>query len=111
MILMFGLTARTVFGSVRKTGLRKVLCDCHGSTVRVNGQAAQTIPMSPPPPDLEVVDTIDGRKSLPSHGRIQVPYLRTKLQKPDHEFTPESNPDVKRRIDELARYVERPQQK
>lgn len=81
--------------------------------------------MNPPPSDLtllskkndgkfpfdEVVDTIDGRKNIPSHGRIQMPFLGTTLQKPGQEFTPESNADVKRRIDAMARYVESLQQK
>jgi hypothetical protein len=81
--------------------------------------------MNPPPPDFtqltknnggkfpfdDVVDTIDGRKDIPSQGRIQMPFLGTTLQKPGQEFTPESNADVKRRIDAMARYVESLQQK
>jgi len=81
--------------------------------------------MTPPPPNLtqlakknggkfpfdEVVDTIDGRKNIPSHERIQMPFLGTTLQKPGEEFTPQSDAEVKRRIEAMARYVESLQQK
>lgn len=84
-----------------------------------------TVPMNPPPPDLtqlakanggkfpltEVEDIIDGRKTVPSHGRLQMPFLGTTLQQPGKEFTPESDAQVKRRIDAMARYVESLQQK
>jgi hypothetical protein len=81
--------------------------------------------MNPPPPDLtqlakknggkfpfeEVVDTIDGRKDIPSHERLQMPFLGTTLQKPGQEFTPESDAAVKKRIASMARYVAGLQQK
>jgi hypothetical protein len=76
--------------------------------------------MNPPPPDLtllakknggkfpfdEVVNIIDGRKNIPSHERLQMPFLGTTLQKPGEEFTPESDAEVKKRIESMARYVE-----
>ena len=81
--------------------------------------------MNPPPPDLtqlakknggkfpfeEVVDTIDGRKDIPSHERLQMPFLGTTLQKPGQEFTPESDAAVKKKIESMARYVAGLQQK
>ena len=81
--------------------------------------------MNPAPPDLtrlakdnggkfpfnDVVEVIDGRKAVPSHERIQMPFLGTTLQEPGKEFTPESDAQVKRRIEAMARYVESLQQK
>ncbi len=63
--------------------------ECHGSHGKGNGPSLKTIPMNPPPSDLtqlakknggkfpfdEVVDTIDGRKNIPSHERLQMPFL------------------------------------
>ena len=99
--------------------------DCHGSDGKGKGPTTQTVPMKPAPPDLtqlaknnggkfpfnEVADIIDGRKTVPSHERIQMPFLGTKLQQPGREFTPESDAEVKRRIDAMAQYVESLQQK
>jgi mono/diheme cytochrome c family protein len=98
---------------------------CHGSDGKGNGSFNQTVPMNPPPPDLtqmssrnggkfpfqEVVDIIDGRKAVPSHERIQMPFLGTTLQKSGQEFTPESDAEVKKRIEAMARYVQSLQQK
>ena len=55
--------------------------------------------------------TIDGRKNIPSHERLQMPFLGATLQKPGQEFTPESDAEVKKRIEAMARYVESLQQK
>ena len=90
-----------------------------------DGSDVQTIPMHPPPSDLtqltkenggkfpfdEVVETIDGRKNIPSHERLEMPFLGATLQKPGQEFTPESDAEVKKRIDAMARYVESLQRK
>ena len=99
--------------------------DCHGADAKGKGPTTMTIPMNPAPPDLtqlaknnggkfpltEVEDIIDGRKTVPSHERIQMPFLGTTLQQPGKEFTPESDAEVKRRIEAMARYVESLQQK
>ena len=91
-----------------------------GLVVRATVRTSTTIPMHPPPSDLtqltkdnggkfpfdEVVDTIDGRKNIPSHERLQMPFLGETLQKPGQEFTPESDAEVKKRIEAMARYVE-----
>ena len=98
---------------------------CHGDDGKGNGPSVRIIPMNPPPPNItllaknnggkfpfgEVVDIIDGRKTVPSHERIQMPFLGTTLQQPSKEFTPESDTAVKRRIEAMARYVESLQQK
>lgn len=94
--------------------------DCHGKNAEGNGPLIAQIPMSPPPSDLtmlasrhggkfpfdEVVDEIDGRKAIPSHERIQMPFWGVTLQKHGQEFTPASDAEVKRRIDAIARYLE-----
>jgi mono/diheme cytochrome c family protein len=94
--------------------------DCHGKDGRGNGPLVKQIPMSPPPSDLtllatahggkfpfdEVVDVIDGRKAVPSHERIQMPFWGVTLQKPGQEFSPASDAEVKRRLDAIAHYLE-----
>lgn len=125
LILALTLTARTAAAQSGKQDYETYCADCHGPGAKGNGPGSLTIPMTPPPPDLtqlakknggkfpfdEVVDTIDGRKNIPSHERIQMPFLGTTLQKRGKEFTPESDAEVKRRIEAMARYVESLQQK
>jgi mono/diheme cytochrome c family protein len=125
LILMVASSARTAAAQSGKQDYETYCADCHGASGKGNGPAVATIPMSPPPPDLtqlakknggkfpfdEVVDTIDGRKNVPSHERIQMPFLGATLQKEGKEFTPESDAEVKRRIESMARYVESLQQK
>ncbi len=125
LIVVSGLTAWAAAAQSGKQDYDAYCAECHGPDGKGNGPSTLTIPMSPPPSDLtllskknngkfpfdEVVDTIDGRKNIPSHERIQMPFLGTTLQKPGQEFTPESNADVKRRIDAMARYVESLQQR
>jgi mono/diheme cytochrome c family protein len=123
MVLLF--TARTAVAQSGKQDYETYCAACHGSGGNGNGPARLTIPMTPPPPDLtqltkknggkfpfeEVVDIIDGRKNITAHGRIQMPFLGTTLQKPGNEFTPESDAEVKRRIESMARYVQSLQKK
>jgi hypothetical protein len=125
LILVLVLTARTAAAQSGKQDYEAYCADCHGAGAKGNGPATLTIPMAPPPPDLtqlakknggkfpfdEVVDTIDGRKNVPSHERIQMPFLGAILQKRGKEFTTESDVEVKRRIESMARYVESLQQK
>ncbi|HVA76943.1 MAG TPA: cytochrome c [Candidatus Binataceae bacterium] len=94
--------------------------DCHGKDARGNGPLVKQIPMAPPPSDLtllasarggkfpfdDVVDVIDGRKAIPSHARIQMPFWGVTLQKPGQEFSPASDAAVKQRIQAIARYLE-----
>lgn len=125
LILMFVLTSLPAAAQTGKQDYDAYCAECHGPGGKGNGPSVETIPMNPQPPDLtvlsrknggkfpfdEVVDVIDGRKNIPSHGRIQMPFLGTTLQQPGKEFTPESDATVKRRIDAMARYVESLQQK
>jgi hypothetical protein len=125
VVMTLALTARTAAAQSGKQDYEAYCAECHGSAGKGNGPSVQVIPMNPPPPDLtqlakknggkfpfdEVVDTIDGRKNIPSHERIQMPFLGATLQKRGQEFTPESDAEVKRRIESMARYVETLQQK
>jgi cytochrome c1 len=125
VILLLALTTGPAAAQSGKQDYESYCADCHGAGGKGNGPAVATIPMTPPPPDLtklakknggkfpfnEVVDTIDGRKNIPSHERIHMPFLGTTLQKSGKEFTPESDAEVKRRIEATARYVESLQQK
>ncbi len=103
-----------------KADYRRYCADCHGDDATGNGPLVHQIPMSPPPSNLtllarahggtfpfaEVVKYIDGRNSIPSHERIQMPFWGVTMQKPNHEFTPKSNAEVTRRIAAMARYIE-----
>ncbi len=125
VIMMPAVTVQPAAAQSGKQDYDTYCADCHGSDGKGNGQSAQVIPMNPPPADLtqlaiknggkfpidEVVEIIDGRKNIPSHERLQMPFLGTTLQKPGQEFTPESNASVKKRIEAIARYVETLQRK
>ncbi len=125
LAVLLALTARTGAAQSGKQDYETYCAECHGPRGKGNGPSQQVIPMNPSPPDLtqlakenggkfpfdEVVNTIDGRKQIPSHERIQMPFLGTTLQKPGQEFTPESDASVKLRIEAMARYVESLQQK
>ncbi len=125
LIIALELTASTAAAQSGKQDYEQYCADCHGSVGKGNGPYVQTLPMHPPPSDLtqltkdnggkfpfdEVVETIDGRKNIPSHERLEMPFLGATLQKPGQEFTPESDAEVKKRIDAMARYVESIQRK
>ena len=96
LVALLALTAPTVAAQSGKQNYETYCADCHGPGGKGNGPSLQVIPMNPPPPDLtqlakknggkfpfdEVVDTIDGRKNIPSHERLEMPFLGTTLQKP-----------------------------
>ena len=125
LLLAIMLTARLAAAQSGKQDYDAYCAECHGRDGKGNGPTTQTIPMNPAPPDLTVlakqnggkfpfdavVDIVDGRKNIPSHERIQMPFLGTTLQQPGKEFTAASDAAVKRRIDAMARYVESLQQK
>ncbi len=127
-LLLNLLLAATVRSAAAQPGIRdyqNYCAECHGLHGKGDGPSRLTIPMNPPPNDLtvmakknggtfpfdEVVDSIDGRKNIPSHARLQMPFWGTTLQQPGKEFTPESDAEVKKRIESMARYVESIQQK
>ncbi len=94
--------------------------DCHGADGKGNGPANKTIGMSTKPADItllaalhggkfpfdEVVDIVDGRKAIPSHERLEMPFFAVKLQNPGEGFNPASDAAVKKRIDAIVTYVE-----
>jgi mono/diheme cytochrome c family protein len=120
LIVMLALAAGTAAAESGKQDYDAYCADCHGSDGKGSGPSTSTIPMNPPPTDLtqmtkkndgkfpfdQVVDIIDGRKSIPSHERVQMPFLGTTLQQPGKEFTPQSDAEVRQRIESMARYVE-----
>ena len=87
ILTILGVDTRSAAAQSGKQDYEKNCAVCHGSDGKGNGPALQTIPMNPPPPDLtqltknnggkfpfgDVVDTIDGRKNIPSHERLQMP--------------------------------------
>jgi mono/diheme cytochrome c family protein len=93
--------------------------DCHGADGKGNGPANQSFAMSTKPPDItllaarhggkfpfdEVVDIVDGRKAIPSHERLEMPFFAVKLQNPGEGFNPASDAAVKKRIDAIVTYV------
>ena len=125
LILVLAATVRTAAAQSGIEDYQNYCADCHGLGGKGDGPSRLTIPMNPPPTDLtlmakknggkfpfdDVVASIDGRKSIPSHARLQMPFWGTTLQKPGKEFTPESDAEVKKRIESIARYVEHLQQK
>lgn len=125
LIMALALAALTAAAQTGKQDYQAYCAECHGFDGKGNGTSVSTIPMNPPPSDVThlskknggkfpfdwVVETIDGRAHIPSHERLQMPFLGTTLQKPGKEFTPESDAEVKRRIESMARYVETLQQK
>jgi len=94
--------------------------ECHGVDGKGNGPAIQWYAMTTKPPDLtllaarhggkfpfdEVVDIVDGRKAIPSHERLSMPFFAVKLQNPDEGFNPASDAAVRKRIDAIVTYVE-----
>jgi len=125
LTLVLATSARIAAAQSGIRDYQNYCAECHGLTGKGDGPSRLTIPMNPPPNDLtqmarknggkfpfdEVVDSIDGRKNIPSHARLQMPFWGTTLQKPGREFTPESDAEVKRRIEAMARFVESIQQK
>jgi mono/diheme cytochrome c family protein len=120
LIAVLALSDCTAAAQSGKQDYDAYCAECHGLGGKGNGPSTLTIPMNPPPPDLtllskkhngkfpfdEVVDIIDGRKAIPSHERIQMPFLGVTLQKPGQEFTVPSEASVKSRIRAMASYVE-----
>jgi mono/diheme cytochrome c family protein len=116
LILALAATARTAAAQSGIRDYQNYCAECHGLHGKGDGPSRLTIPMNPPPNDLtlmakknggtfpfdEVVDSIDGRKNIPSHARLQMPFWGTTLQQPGKEFTPESDAEVKKRIESMA---------
>ena len=94
---------------------------CHGLTGKGNG--GSLVPTKMPDitqlakkngggfPFEQVVETIDGRRNIPSHERIHMTFWGVTMQTPGAEFSPQSDAAVKKRIEALARYIETMQEK
>ncbi|HUO05542.1 MAG TPA: cytochrome c [Candidatus Binataceae bacterium] len=98
--------------------------DCHGANGKGNGVAGNLVSDTPPPdltvlarrnggvfPTEAITDLIDGRKRIPSHERLEMPFWGVTLQRPGEEFSPQSNAEVKQRIDAIVGYIRSIQQK
>jgi mono/diheme cytochrome c family protein len=97
---------------------QQLCAHCHGPGGKGDGRAPYVIPGLKPAdlthlsrrnggrfPSDEVRRAIDGRDEKPFH-RLDMPLWGVKLQKSGKEFTPESEAEVKRRIDGLVSYIE-----
>jgi len=96
LILALAATARSATAQSGIRDYQNYCAECHGLHGKGDGPSRLTIPMNPPPNDLtlmakknggtfpfdEVVDSIDGRKNIPSHARLQMPFWGTTLQQP-----------------------------
>lgn len=129
LIVMIALAAVALYAQLAAAQTAKQDFDqycaaCHGPGGKGNGTATYVMPTHGMPdltqlakqnggvfPFNDVVDTIDGRKNIPSHERLQMPFWGVTMQQPGKEFTPESDAAVKRRITALATYIEGLQQK
>jgi mono/diheme cytochrome c family protein len=92
---------------------------CHGKDGKGKGPDLYVVPGIQPPdlttlakrnggvfPFQQTVDAIDGRKGIPSHKRFDMPFWGVRMQPEGREFTPESDAQVKGRINALVHYVE-----
>jgi mono/diheme cytochrome c family protein len=114
---------RTAAAQSAKRDYDENCAGCHGLKGKGNGTATAVMPATPMPditqlakknggrfPFESVVEAIDGRKNIPSHARIEMPFWGVTMQKPGAEFSPKSDAAVKQRIDALAHYIETLQQ-
>jgi mono/diheme cytochrome c family protein len=92
---------------------------CHGLNGKGHGPELNVLPDIHPSdltkislknggvfPRQEVEDMVDGRKTIPSHKRFDMPFWGVNFQEEGKEFTPESEAKAKARIDALVAYVE-----
>jgi mono/diheme cytochrome c family protein len=92
---------------------------CHGDDGKGNGPELKVLPDIHPTdltnitlknggvfPVQKVADMIDGRKSVPSHKRFDMPFWGVNFQQEGKEFTPASEARAKARIDALVAYIE-----
>jgi len=108
-------------GRAETTGLQDYeqnCASCHGGDGKGRGEATYVIPgMNIPDlttiarrngghfPDDQVAGVIDGRHTLPSHGRFDMPFWGTTMQEEGKDFSPESEAHVKARIARIVEYV------
>jgi hypothetical protein len=101
-----------------KQDFMKNCAPCHGADGKGKGAALNAIPGIQPTdltllqeqhggvfPSQEIRASIDGRSTIPSHKRFDMPFWGTNFQESGKEFTPESDAKVSTRIDALVKYI------
>ena len=125
IVIAFQLATRPALAETSgQADYDKNCASCHGADGKGNGPALYTIPGIHPPdltllsrnnggtfPKEDVTNAIDGRKRIPSHERLNMPFWGVTMQSEGKEFTPESEAKVKQRIADLVGYIESIQQK
>jgi mono/diheme cytochrome c family protein len=122
--LVFSVTPQARAQESGKRDYLQHCAPCHGADGKGKGERLYIIPQIKPTdltqlskrnggkfPFDAVAQTIDGRRTIPSHKRFDMPFWGVKLQQSGKEFTPESEARVKRRITDIVRYVESLQEK
>ena len=107
-----------------KEDFDKHCAPCHGIDGKGHGPELEVLPGIHPSdltnitlkhggvyPRQEVMDMVDGRKTIPSHKRFDMPFWGVNFQQEGKEFSPESEAKAKARIDALVGYVESLQRK
>ena len=121
LLLTIGVTPLSIAAApTGKQDYETYCAECHGTDGKGNGPASQSLATVAQPPDItllaarhggkfpfaEVVDVVDGRKAIPSHARLEMPFFAVKLQNPGEGFSPDSDAAVRKRIDAIVTYVE-----
>jgi mono/diheme cytochrome c family protein len=109
-------TAETI--AEGKADFSKHCAPCHSESGKGNGPELKVIPDIKPKdlttiasrnggvfPYREVEDTIDGRKLVPAHKRLDMPFWGVNFQQQGQEFTPGSETQARKRIDAIVDYV------
>jgi hypothetical protein len=91
---------------------------CHSESGKGNGPEVKVIPGIKPKdltkialhnggvfPYQNVEDIVDGRKSIPSHTRYDMPFWGVNFQQAGQEFTTPSERKAKARIDAIVDYI------
>jgi mono/diheme cytochrome c family protein len=101
-----------------KADFNKYCAPCHSESGKGNGPEVKVIPGIKPKdlttiaarnggvfPYRDVEATIDGRKLVPGHKRLDMPFWGVNFQQPEQEFTPASEAKARKRIDAIVDYV------
>jgi mono/diheme cytochrome c family protein len=124
IFLSTALAANALAQSGGKADFEHNCASCHGADGKGHGPALYVIPQVKPPdltllsqrnggkfPADAVYRTIDGRDTLPSHKRFDMPFWGTTFQREGQEFTPASEKEVEARIMAIVSYIKTIQQK
>ncbi len=97
---------------------------CHGLNGKGHGPELKMLPNIHPSnltlitmknggvfPVKKIEDMVDGRKTIPSHKRFDMPFWGVNFQEPGKEFSAESEAKAKARIAALVAYIKSIQQK